>query len=90
MSFYDEKYREQLTMFGRCSGRDNDKVAKSGFSPVFLDNGITYKEARETIILKKIYLEQMNKDLFNEDALNCYKDNGEAHYIIIGEVINII
>ena len=90
VSFYDEKYREQLTMFGRCSGRDSDKVAKSGFSPIFLDKGITYKEARETIILKKIYIEQMNKDLFNEDVLNCYKDNGEAHYIIIGEVINII
>lgn len=87
ISFYDEKYRDILTMFGRCSGRDINKVEKSGFNPVFMDDGITYSEANETIILKKIYMEQLNKDLFNEDILSCYKDNGPAHYMIIGEVI---
>jgi hypothetical protein len=74
-------------MFGRCSGRDINKVEKSGFNPVFMDDGITYSEANETIVLKKIYMEQLNKDLFNEDILSCYKDNGPAHYMIIGEVI---
>ena len=87
ISFYDEKYRDILTMFGRCSGRDINKVEKSGFNPVFMDDGITYSEANETIVLKKIYMEQLNKDLFNEDILSCYKDNGPAHYMIIGEVI---
>lgn len=87
ISFYDEKYRDILTMFGRCSGRDINKVEKSGFNPVFMDDGITYSEANETIVLRKIYMEQLNKDLFNEDILSCYKDNGPAHYMIIGEVI---
>ena len=87
ISFYDEKYRDILAMFGRCSGRDINKVEKSGFNPVFMDDGITYSEANETIVLKKIYMEQLNKDLFNEDILSCYKDNGPAHYMIIGEVI---
>ncbi len=87
ISFYDEKYRDILTMFGRCSGRDINKVEKSGFNPVFMDDGITYSEANETIVLKKIYMEQLNKDLFNEDIFSCYKDNGPAHYMIIGEVI---
>ena len=89
ISFYDEKYRDELTMFGRCSGRDNNKVKKSGFCPIFLENSITYKEASETIFLKKIYMEQMNKDLFNDDILACYKDNAPAHYMIIGEVIEL-
>lgn len=87
ISFYDEKYRDILTMFGRCSGRDIDKVERSGFNPVFMDDGITYKEANETIVLKKIYMQQLNKDLFSEDILGCYKDDGPAHYMIIGEVI---
>ena len=87
VSFYDEKYRKELTMFGRNSGRDMDKVKESGFTPVVLENGITYEEAKETIVLKKMYMEQMNKDLFNEDALKCYTEGAPAHYIIIGEVI---
>lgn len=87
VSFYDEKYRKELTMFGRNSGRDMDKVKESGFTPVVLENGITYEEAKETIVLKKMYMEQMNKDLFNDDALKCYTEGAPAHYIIIGEVI---
>lgn len=87
ISFYDEKYRDILTMFGRCSGRDINKVERSGFNPVFMDDGITYSEANETIVVKKIYMEQLNKDLFSEEILCCYKDDGPAHYMIIGEVI---
>ena len=87
ISFYDEKYRDELTMFGRCSGKYNDKVKMSGFTPVFMDDGVTYKEAKETIVLKKLYMEQMNKELFSDEVLSCYKDGGNAHYIIIGEVL---
>ena len=87
LSFYDEKYRKELTMFGRVSGRDVDKVMESGFSPVFLNKGITYKEASETIVLKKIYMQQLNKDSFNSDILNCYTNDAPAHYMIIGEIV---
>lgn len=87
LSFYDEKYRNELTMFGRNSGRDIDKVSVSGFNPVFLDNGVTYKEASETIILKKIYMQQFDKDSFNSDILNCYTNDAPAHYMIIGEIV---
>lgn len=88
LSFFDEKYRDKLTMFGRKSGRDIDKVKESGFSPLFLDNGITYKEALETIVLKKIYVQQLDKSKFSSDILNCYNDDAPAHYMIIGEVVS--
>lgn len=90
LSFFDEKYRDKLTMFGRNSGRDIDKVKESGFSPVFLDRGITYKEAKETIVLKKIYVQSLDKDKFSSDILKCYNDDAPAHYMIIGEVVDII
>ncbi len=90
VSFYDEKYRNELSLFGRTSGKDVDKVKESGFTPVFLDNSITYKEANQTIVLKKIYMEQMDKTKYNEDALKCYKENDPAHYMIIGQVLDIL
>lgn len=88
VSFYDDNYKKELLMFGRNSGRDMDKVKESGFTPLILEDGITYQEAKETFVLKKIYMEQMNKDLFPEDALKIYERNAPAHYIIIGEVVN--
>jgi len=87
ISFYDEKYRNELTTFGRTSGRDIDKVLETGFTPVILDNGITYKEAKETIVLKKIYMQQLDKSKFNEDILKCYTPGAPGHYMIIGEII---
>ena len=87
VSFYDEKYKDRLIMFGRCSGRDVDKVSESGFSPLFLDKGITYKEAKETIVLKKIYMQKLDKKLLSPDV-DCYSDGGSEHYMIIGEVID--
>lgn len=87
VSFYDEKYKDRLIMFGRCSGRDVDKVSESGFSPLFLDKGITYKEAKETIVLKKIYMQKLDKKLLSSD-MDCYSDGGSEHYMIIGEVID--
>ena len=88
VSFYDEKYKDRLIMFGRCSGRDVDKVSESGFSPLFLEKGITYKEAKETIVLRKIYMQQLDKKLLSPD-MDCYSDGGSEHYMIIGEVVDI-
>jgi len=87
VSFYDEKYKDKLIMFGRCSGRDVDKVSESGFSPVFLNKGITYKEAKETLVLKKIYMQKLDKKLLTSD-MDCYSDGGSEHYMIVGEVID--
>ena len=69
---------------------DIDKVKETKFTPIITDDYITFKEAKETIVLKKIYIQQMDKNKFNDDILKCYPDGAEAHYIIIGEVINYI
>ena len=91
VSFFDEKYKKALGIMGSKSGRDCDKVKLSGLTPKFLENGITYEEASETFVCKKIYFEQMNKDKFPELAKKFYQNEGEepAHYMIIGEVVKV-
>ena len=86
ISFYDEIYKDKLVMFGKCSGKDVNKVEKSGFTPIVNEMGITYKEAKETIYLKKMYMDKINKGLLDEKILEFYKEDPE-HYIIIGEVV---
>lgn len=89
LSFYDEKYKKELTMFGRTSGRNTDKIKESKFTPIELEKGITYKEAKETIIVKKLYMEQIKKENLNEEIKEFYKEDTPLHYIIIGEVMEI-
>lgn len=91
VSFFEEKDRKALEIMGRKSGRDVNKVALSGLTPVEIEPGImTYKEAKETYILKKIYTQDMKKEDFPDDAFEFYGPNGQPHTMFVGEVIKKI
>lgn len=90
VTFFDEKYKDALAYLGRVSGRDIDKVKESKLTPVFLENGVTFKEAKETYICQKIYMEQMDRSKMPEFTNHIYGENGQAHYIIVGELKEII
>ena len=91
ISFFDDKYKKELEMMGSLSGRDIDKVKEVGFAPLYIkDDVISYKEANHTYICKKIYTHHMNKDDMPSFALKHYGENGLAHTLFIGEVIDII
>ena len=89
VSFYDKKYKRALGIMGTKSGKDFDKVKLTGLTPKFLDNGITYEEASETYVCKKIYMKEMDKTKFpeTEKITKMYKDE-PAHYVIFGELVN--
>ena len=88
VSFYDEKYRNALNIMGTLSGRDTDKAKESGLSPVSIEDSMTYKEADETYLCKKIYMDQIDKTKLPENLKKYYEDK-KTHYIILGEVIKV-
>ena len=88
VSFYDKKYKKALGIMGSKSGKDFDKVQLTGLTPKFLENGITYEEATETYVCKKIYMKEMDKSKFTEKFGDMYKDE-PAHYVIFGELVNV-
>ena len=91
VSFYDKKYKKQLGIMGTISGRNNNKVSMVGFSPQFLENGgITYKQATVTYVLKKIYIQKLDKSLIPDFAIEDYYTTDEPHYIIIGKVESVV
>lgn len=54
LSFYDpEQYRKALSHLGTVSGRDEDKVAAVGFTPVAVDGTTTFAEAKLTLVCRK-------------------------------------
>lgn len=87
VSFYPEECRPALVKMGRLSGRDTDKTAASGLTPRILGENVTYAEASETFICKKIYMAQMKYEDVPDVAKQIYQNGIEPHYIIMGEVI---
>ena len=53
VSFYPDQYRKALGYMGSHSGRDGDKAAAAGLTPVAIGDGVTYEEANLTFLCKK-------------------------------------
>lgn len=86
VSFFPERYRPALMTMGTLSGRDADKPKAAGLTPSPLDGAVTYAEASETIVCKKIYMAQMKREDVPDEAKKIYQNGIEPHYIVMGEV----
>ncbi|MBQ6849502.1 MAG: flavin reductase [Oscillospiraceae bacterium] len=90
VSFYDEKYRKDLGVLGTLSGRDGDKVAKTALTPVTIGESISFKEAKMTLLCKKIYRQDLITDTMPQEAIDKYYIDEAPHTMFIGEVVDII
>ena len=91
VSFYPEEYRDALMQMGRLSGRDGDKAAAAHLTVKPLDGGcVTFAEAAETFVCKKIYMQQLDYDACPDAAKQIYRDDVEPHWLIMGEVTAVV
>ena len=89
VSFYPEEFKKALGVMGSKSGRDCDKDAESGLTPVPCGETVTYREARRTLLCRKLYYQDMELDRFPEDVKERYFKTEPAHRMYIGEIIEI-
>ena len=84
VSFYDNKYKKELSLIGTKSGREIDKVKECNFIPKFLNNGITFEQAYETFVCKKCYYQKI--DVQNVNDIDKKQEGDVGHYMFIGFV----
>ena len=90
LSFFTEEYRDALSIMGSKSGRDINKDELSGLTPVNYEGVTIYKEAKMTIICKKIYYNDLILENIPADAIKHHYQSEAPHRMYIGEVIKII
>ncbi len=90
ISFYNEDYKKDLITLGTKSGRDTDKIALTKLTPEFLKEATTFKEAKLTIICKKVYYQDLNINNIPTGEIDKFYKNEPVHRMFIGEVIDII
>ncbi len=101
VGFFPEEYRKALSVMGRVSGRDTDKVKASGLTPLAAGGGVSYEEAELTIVCRKLYQGQFEKEGIDPSVRDYYINNPKAypvdengewqpHWIFVGQVTDII
>ena len=87
LSFFDG-HREALRLCGTKSGRDCDKVALSGLTPVRDREGYVYFAEAKTVALgRKLYADDLKEGCFSDPSLlsRWYSDGG-LHRIYVCEI----
>jgi len=86
LSFFEEEYRDALTICGTKSGRDTDKVKEAGLTPVFDNNGVYFQEAKTVMVCKKLYWQDITPDNFLEDFIHEKYPEKDYHRLYICEI----
>lgn len=91
VSFFGEGYRKALALLGTKSGRDCDKIALSGLTPVPVGEGcMGFKEAEKTLVCRKLYSRDLDIAAIPEFAAETYYRTEAPHTMYIGEIIDIL
>ena len=89
LSFYGDN-KDIHKVCGSKSGRDVDKTALTGLTPVFADNTVYFEEARLVIVCKKQYVEPLKENCFTEkEPLKWYPEK-DYHYMVIGKIEKVL
>ena len=91
LSFFPEGYKKQLGYLGSHSGRDEDKVAKVGLTPVFGDGFTYFQEAKLVLVCRKLYQSELKEEGFlDREMLEFNYPDRDLHTMYIGQIVKIL
>ncbi len=90
VSFYRGQ-RKALSLMGTKSGRDIDKVAETGLTPVFIDGIPTFAEAYLTVIARTLYRGQLDQAGFQDMAVEReFYPEHDHHTVYYAELLKVV
>ncbi len=91
LNFFGSARRETMNYFGTVSGRDEDKIAKSGLTLASGEAAPYFAEAHTAVICKKLFAQPYAPESFlaKELITDLYPDN-DFHTLYIAEVVKIL
>jgi len=91
LCFFPDGFKKQLAYLGAVSGRDEDKVAKMGLTPVFEDGYTYFKEASLVICCRKLYHAPIAEEGFVDPSIveENYPDR-DFHEMYVGKIEKIL
>lgn len=90
LTFFDKEYLKDLGYLGKVSGRDEDKIAKVGFTPLYNEGVPYFNEAHTAIIAKKLFVQPYEESSFlDKNIIGQWYPEKDFHYLYIAEITKI-
>lgn len=88
LSFFPDGWRSALAFCGKYSGRDHDKAAETGLTPLFTDNTVTFEQANLVLVCRKLFAQPMTESSFvDREVLEKNYPKMDLHTIYVGEIV---
>jgi flavin reductase (DIM6/NTAB) family NADH-FMN oxidoreductase RutF len=88
LCFFDEEYRKILNYCGKYSGREVDKIKKTGLVPINTPNEYIYfEQARLVMECRKLYYTDIREEQFVDKSLiDKIYPTRDFHRLFVGEI----
>lgn len=90
LSRLPKEHRKALGILGSRSGRDGDKLADAGLTPVFAEGTTYFAEADLVFICRKLYQAPLVESGFVDKGLVEFNYNGDFHEMYVGEIVKVL
>lgn len=91
LSLFGGDYKKEMGYLGSHSGRDGDKVAKVGLTPVFEEDYTYFSEAEIVIVCRKLYRAALLPAGFIDTRIiNEHYPDRDFHDMYIGEIEKVL
>lgn len=87
LSFFGGKYKEELSLCGSKSGRDTDKAAATGLTPLFLDGAVSFEQAQTILVCKKIAFQDLDPAGFLDKNIEANYPSKDYHRMYVGKIL---
>lgn len=80
-----------MAYLGSTSGRDENKIAKAGLTPVYADNSVYFEEAKLVLICKKVYAAEIQQSgIIYQETIDQSYPQGDYHTIYVGKIEKVL
>jgi flavin reductase (DIM6/NTAB) family NADH-FMN oxidoreductase RutF len=99
LSFFGKEQRKALAFCGEKSGRDHDKAAEAGLTPIVFDGSmaggkiagaVSFKEASDIIVCQKLYTHDIDPAAFLVPEIAKNYPQGDYHRLYVAEVLALL
>lgn len=88
---FGEEKRKMMSYFGTVSGRDEDKIAKSGLTPVEEGGRVYFEEARVAMVCRKLFAQELREECILDKASDAkWYPEKDYHTMYIMEIEKLL
>ena len=91
LSVFGEDKRKMMSYFGTVSGRDEDKIAKAGLTPVDKGDHGYFEEAKIAMVCRKLYAQEMKPQCFiDQESHDKWYPEKDYHTMYVAEIEKLL